>query len=53
MHTEARVRRFPLQVGDSIHQEIENALAKSILKSKHQWIEKAIEEKLARDNRAV
>lgn len=53
MDLEAKPRRFPLQVGDEVHTEIERALAKSILKTKHQWIEKAICEKLERDNRAV
>lgn len=46
-------RTFPLRVGDDIHINIDSALARSILKSKHQWIEAAIAEKLERDTRAV
>lgn len=50
LNTEVKVRRFPLQVGDDIHASIEQSLSKSILKSKHQWIEQAIQEKLDRDD---
>lgn len=46
-------RTFPLRVGDEIHNNIDNALARSILKSKHQWIEAAIAEKIERDTRMV
>lgn len=53
MKTEQKPRRFPLSVGDDIHAQIEAALMRSVLKSKHQWIEQAIQEKIERDNRAV
>lgn len=46
-------RVFPLRVDDHIHAQINETLLRSVLKSKHQWIEKAIEEKLQRDNKAV
>lgn len=46
-------RVFPLRVDDDIHEQINETLLRSILKSKHQWIEKAIIEKLERDNKAV
>lgn len=53
MQKKEKVKVFPVRVEDEIHQKIETALARSILKSKHQWIERAIAEKLERDNRAV
>ncbi|GKU76872.1 hypothetical protein [Paenibacillus sp. L3-i20] len=46
-------RTFPLRVGDIVHDQINETLLRSVLKSKHQWIEKAILEKLERDNKAV
>lgn len=48
-----KIKVFPVRVEDEIHRRIESALTRSILKSKHQWIERAIAEKLERDNKAV
>lgn len=53
MTTKIQCRVFPLRVEDDIHEKINETLLRSVLKSKHQWIEKAIAEKLERDNRAV
>lgn len=49
----AECRTFPLRVDDYVHGEIDKTLLRSVLKSKHQWIEVAIMEKLERDNKAV
>lgn len=47
------IKTFPLRMELQFHEVIEDALAKSVLKSKHAWIMKAILEKIDRDNRAV
>jgi len=48
-----KIKTFPLRMDEHFHERIGDSLAKSVLKSKHAYIMKAIEEKLERDNRAV
>lgn len=45
-----KVKTFPLRMDEHFHGEIQKALEKSILKSKHDFIVKAIVEKIERDS---
>lgn len=49
-----KIKTFPLRMDHATHEKIGQALERSILKSKHDYIMKAIAEKIERDaNRAV
>jgi len=48
-----KIKTFPLRMDEYFHDQIGKTLLKSIIKSKHAYIMKAIEEKLERDNKAV
>jgi len=48
-----KIKTFPLRMEQTFHDRISLALEKSVLKSKHDYIMKAIEEKMERENRAV
>ena len=53
MIQQVKIKTFPLRMDEFFHDQIGKTLSKSIIKSKHAYIMKAIEEKLERDNRAV
>jgi hypothetical protein len=49
-----KIKTFPLRMDQHTHEKIGQALERSILKSKHDFIMKAIAEKIEREaNRAV
>lgn len=48
-----KIKTFPLRMDEHFHEQIGATLLRSVLKSKHAYIMKAIEEKLERDNRVV
>jgi len=48
-----KIKTFPLRMDEYFHEKIGQALEKSVLKSKHDYIMKAIVEKIERDSRAV
>lgn len=48
-----KVKTFPLRMDEHFHETIGKALEKSVIKSKHDYIMKAIAEKIERDNKAV
>lgn len=45
-----KIKTFPLRMDMSTHEKIGAALEKSVIKSKHDYIMKAIAEKIERDN---
>lgn len=47
-----KIKTFPLRMDEPFNQAVEEALKRSTLKSKHEYILKAVAEKVARD-RAV
>ena len=47
-----KIKTFPLRMDATFNEAVEAALAKSTIKSKHEYILKAVAEKVARD-RAV
>lgn len=47
-----KIKTFPLRMDEQFHEKIGKALEKSVLKSKHDFILKAIAEKIERDNKA-
>lgn len=53
MIEQIKIKTFPLRMDEHFHEEIGKTLVKSVIKSKHAYIMKAIEEKLERDNKAV
>lgn len=48
-----KIKKFPLTMDEQFSERITEAMLRSVIKSKHAYIMKAIEEKLERDNRAV
>lgn len=44
-----KIKTFPLRMESEFHERIAKALEKSYLKSKHDFIMKAIEEKIQRE----
>lgn len=50
----SKIKTFPLRMDKHFHDKIGKALERSVLKSKHDFIMKAIAEKIERDtNKAV
>lgn len=47
-----KVKTFPLRMDEQFHEVIGKALEKSVIKSKHDYIMRAIAEKIERDNKA-
>jgi hypothetical protein len=45
----SKIKTFPLRMDEHFHESIGKALEKSVLKSKHDYIMKAIAEKIERD----
>ena len=48
-----KIKTFPLRMDEHFHELIGKALEKSVIKSKHDYIMKAILEKIERENKAV
>ncbi|WP_179281463.1 hypothetical protein [Paenibacillus sp. XY044] len=48
--TPNKIKTFPLRMDQYFHEEIQKALEKSVIKTKHDYIVKAIVEKIERDS---
>lgn len=48
-----KTKTFPLRMEQQFHDLIGAALERSVIKSKHDWVMRAILEKIERDNKAV
>lgn len=47
------IKTFPLRMELQFHEVIAEALTTSVIKTKHDWIMKAIQEKIERETKAV
>lgn len=44
-----KIKTFPLRMDEPFNEQVEKALAKSTIKSKHEYILRAVAEKVARE----